>query len=273
MKVCKPVFIYRYTNLINGKVYIGSTVNIKKRQRQHKEASESTIPRMERIYFYQATRKYGWNNFKFEIIEENVCIIIRNERENYWIKHHNSLDRKFGYNSCLADKREPSDEVRAKMSATKKGKKKSDETRAKMSASHQGKKHPGYGKKLSEETKARMSAAKKGKKKSDETKAKMSLAQKGKVVSDETRAKMSDAKKGTTLSDERKANISQKLTGIKRSDETRANISKSKKGEKHPMYGKKLSDEHRANMSIAQKAYNARIRAEKRKRNLDRLLG
>lgn len=211
-KLCKPVFIYRYTNTINGKVYIGSTINIKIRHREHRRASENT--RTMSIYFYQAARKYGWDNFKLEVIEENVCPLIRNDRENFWIKHHNSLDRNFGYNSCLADHTELSVTSREKKSKSLKGRKHSDESNAKRSAS------------------------------------------------------LKDIK----LSDEHKAKLSAAKIGTHRSDETKAKIASSLSGEKNYNYGKKASDEVRKKQSIARKAYYARIKAERRKRNLDRLL-
>lgn len=210
--MCKVITIYRYTNLINNKVYIGSTVNIKHRQREHKKAAEHN--RTKSIYFYQAARKYGWDNFKFEIIEENVCPLIRNERENYWIKYHNSLDRKFGYNSCLADHTEMSIASREKKSKSLKGRKQSAESVAKRAA----------------------------------------------------------AIKGIKLSEEHKAKLSVAKIGTHRSDATKAKISASTKGEKNNNFGKKASDETRKKQSIARKAYYTRIKAEKRKRNLDRLL-
>jgi hypothetical protein len=100
-----------------------------------------------------------------------------------------------------------SEESRAKMSASSKGKSHSDETKAKMSAAKKGKTH-------SEESKAKMSAAKKGKTHSAESKANMSAAMKGnqhslgRTYSAETKAKLSAANKGKTRSEETKAKIS-----------------------------------------------------------------
>ena len=99
------------------------------------------------------------------------------------------------------------DDVRAKMSAAKRGKPKSAETKAKLSAAQKGIKRGSP----SAETKAKLSAAHKGKTLSAETKAKMSAAQKGKPKSAEARAKMSAAKKGKKYgprSAETKAKIS-----------------------------------------------------------------
>jgi hypothetical protein len=71
----------------------------------------------------------------------------------------------------------------------------SDETKAKMSTSQKGKIY-------SNETRAKLSAAQKGKPKSNKTKAKISIAQKGKPLSDEHKAKISATKKGKPQSAE-----------------------------------------------------------------------
>ena len=86
--------IYKITNHINNKVYIGQTIGtLPKRWREHcfqaKEGNKT-------YYLYQAMRKYGIENFSIEQIE--VCPNQKlNERECYWIKCHNSFGEK-GYN-------------------------------------------------------------------------------------------------------------------------------------------------------------------------------
>lgn len=85
--------IYKITNQINNKVYIGQSVNIKKRFNQHKCAARDG----ENSYFYQALRKYGVENFSFEVLEECPKEKL-NEREIYWIEYFHSTDRSKGYN-------------------------------------------------------------------------------------------------------------------------------------------------------------------------------
>ena len=80
-------WIYKITNNINGKVYIGQSNNPKRRFNEHINGSGSKI-------VYKAIKKYGKENFSFEIIEgpiENY-----NEREEYWISFYDSC--KNGYN-------------------------------------------------------------------------------------------------------------------------------------------------------------------------------
>lgn len=94
-------YIYKYTNLINNKKYIGQTNNFERRIREHKSCSfnPKSINYDDKIH--QAIRKYGYHNFKIEIIEviDNVLDYeLVNEREQYWIKQEQSLLTQWGYN-------------------------------------------------------------------------------------------------------------------------------------------------------------------------------
>lgn len=90
--------IYKIENKINGKVYIGQSIAIKTRWQQHKyeaKSNKSNAP------LYLALRKYGIENFSFEVLEECSQELL-NEKEIFWIAHYKSNDRDFGYN-VLAD--------------------------------------------------------------------------------------------------------------------------------------------------------------------------
>ncbi|MFR2887412.1 MAG: GIY-YIG nuclease family protein [Clostridium butyricum] len=88
--------IYKITNVINNKIYIGQSINIHKRWIGHR--NDFKRPERHNIYFHRAWIKYGEENFKFEIIEEyNVEKL--NERERYWISVYNSSNRLYGYNA------------------------------------------------------------------------------------------------------------------------------------------------------------------------------
>lgn len=62
--------IYKITNLTNNKVYIGQSINILKRFRDHKQIAFDKRSHCYDYPLYRAIRKYGIENFKFEIIEE-----------------------------------------------------------------------------------------------------------------------------------------------------------------------------------------------------------
>lgn len=90
-------YIYKITNLTNGKLYIGKTSRPNKRWQQH--ISLSNNPKDRRYqYIHRAIRKYGTKNFSFEIIdsfkEENECF----KYETIYINNFNSNNRKIGYN-------------------------------------------------------------------------------------------------------------------------------------------------------------------------------
>lgn len=88
-------FIYKVTNNVNNKVYIGQSVfDIQKRFKEHLRDSrkESNCCRP----FYDAINKYGQENFSISIIEE-VENEKLNEREQYWISYFRSY---IGFEDC-----------------------------------------------------------------------------------------------------------------------------------------------------------------------------
>lgn len=90
-------FIYKITNLINNKIYIGQTsrtVDIRWQEHQRNMYDD----KYKNITLYKAFNKYGINNFDIKIIEE-VDNSLLNEREEYWIRTYNSY--KNGYNSTI----------------------------------------------------------------------------------------------------------------------------------------------------------------------------
>lgn len=94
-------YIYKITNKINNKVYIGQTKDYKRRFREHQNQMYGNAPNK---YLYNAFNKYGIENFSFEVIEETES---PNERENYWILFYKSNDLNRGYNYFFAEKEHP----------------------------------------------------------------------------------------------------------------------------------------------------------------------
>lgn len=85
--------IYMITNLINNKKYIGCSTNIYERWLHHQYEANDNKQKPYNYSIHKAFRKYGLNNFKFEIIEEtNNCF----EREKYWIQYYDTYNN--GYN-------------------------------------------------------------------------------------------------------------------------------------------------------------------------------
>lgn len=95
------LYIYKFTNKITGKIYIGQTNNIEKRKRGHKSESFNPKANGYNLPFHAAVRKYGWENFEFEILEEIPDEFGReylNEREIFFISYYKSLVDENGYN-------------------------------------------------------------------------------------------------------------------------------------------------------------------------------
>jgi group I intron endonuclease len=87
------MYVYLITNLVNNKRYVGITNNYKKRWANHKCCNNPTMA------IAKAIKKYGINNFKFELLEEHVPIEQIDEKEQFYIKSletHVSLGK--GYN-------------------------------------------------------------------------------------------------------------------------------------------------------------------------------
>ena len=92
--------IYKVTNLINNKVYVGQSVKIEYRWGQHHRKPFCVSSSQYDTYFYRAIRKYGIENFSFEVLEE-CDINSLNELERKWILYYRSNENEFGYNSTL----------------------------------------------------------------------------------------------------------------------------------------------------------------------------
>jgi group I intron endonuclease len=105
--------IYLIENLVNGKVYIGKTVEkINRRWTNHKSMARKGSP----IYFYRALRKYGFENFDVRQIDLVYTEQEANEREKFWILFFHSHRPENGYNGTMGgDGTVPTEELKARL--------------------------------------------------------------------------------------------------------------------------------------------------------------
>lgn len=88
--------IYKITNIVNQKCYIGQSIDIQARWTKHLSVyNKQSTPDYE---LYRAMNKYGISNFTFEIVEECDKQSL-NEREIYWIQYYDSFNN--GYNMTI----------------------------------------------------------------------------------------------------------------------------------------------------------------------------
>lgn len=124
--------IYKITNLVNNKLYIGQTVNFDERKRHHKETAFNKNSKAYNYPLYKAIRKYSWEQFTIDVIYTAQTIEELNEKEIQFIEEFQScVDTDKGYNLDKGGKNGL----------------KSEYTKAKMSKAQSGKNNPGYGKK------------------------------------------------------------------------------------------------------------------------------
>lgn len=90
--------IYMFLNIVNNKVYVGSTKNFRERRSSH--LSDLRKDKHYNTYLQNSFNKYGEDNIKFIVLEEcEVLELI--QKEQYWINLKNSNNSDFGYNLCI----------------------------------------------------------------------------------------------------------------------------------------------------------------------------
>ena len=85
--------IYLWTNLVNGKKYVGQTMCFYRRMKNYRH----TYPN---AYMERAVNKHGLDNFDITILERDVPLDKLDEREQYWLDYYQSYDLDKGYNIC-----------------------------------------------------------------------------------------------------------------------------------------------------------------------------
>lgn len=155
----KNMYIYCITNIVNDKKYVGQTSKDPYiRWNQHKADAK----RLNRA-IHMAMRKYGIDNFIFEVINESASNIDElNDLEEFYVSFYDTF-KGHGYNmNSGGDHVIHSDETKEKIRQSSLGRKHSDETKKKMSESRSGEKNPNYGKTFSNEHKLKMSKTRRG---------------------------------------------------------------------------------------------------------------
>lgn len=78
--------VYIHKNILNGKVYVGQTCNLSERWRNNGKNYFNSIK------FYNAIKKYGWDNFTHEVVYSNLNKQAADKLEKELIHKYNSID-------------------------------------------------------------------------------------------------------------------------------------------------------------------------------------
>ena len=248
------VGIYCIRNMLDGKMYVGSSVNCGKRFAKHRAGLNTGQHHSSKLQ--RAWNKYGKEAFEFFVIEvvEDVENLLA--KEQVWL---DKLDTaKGGYNICCTAGsnlgKKCSQATKDRIALVRTGKKHLPESIEKMRAASTGRecspatraKLSVVGKSRSPEAEKRRALSQVGRKRSEETRLKMSIAQKGKKHSDETRSKLS-AIVSASMTPQRRAEISASLMGRKNGPHTEESIAKMSAAK----MGHVVSAETRAKISAA----------------------
>jgi group I intron endonuclease len=194
MSIITHCYIYKITNIANGKCYIGQTICPEKRWCQHKNNSKNKTKQ----YIHHIIKKYGIKNFLFEVI-----FVCKNMDDSDWaeeriITQYDSRNKKNGYNIGI------------------------------------GGQHGMSGLHHSIESKRKISQAHKGKRASAETIQKMKNSRAKVIITREWAANISESNKGKIISEEAKYNMSQAQKLVNRDyDELSRKAAEINRGKKH----------------------------------------
>lgn len=233
--------IYRLTNKVNGMMYIGQTMDLKKRITRHLYASKSIEHANGKYPISLAIAEFGIDSFVCDILwksdESDDASLIRkclNEKERYFIKKYDSVNK--GYNQTWGGEgmlgyHLPQESIE-KIRKGNLGKKLPKWVReANIKRFSEMRNEPGYREKLSKRVSGRNNpmygvhlkgedSYMFGRHLSDETKRKIALSKIG--------------KKGTPMSEEHKEKLRKLFTGVPKSEEHKEKLRNASLGQKHP---------------------------------------
>ena len=194
------LFIYKTTNMLNGKIYVGQHVHDPNERWLEYTGSGKLISR--------AVKKYGEENFSKELLQECFTQNDLDKAEVFWVKELKATDKKIGYNitpggqgvgfgeNHIGYGKKFSKERCEKISKALRGIKRSEATKEKCRIASIGKPSGNKGKHISEEARQKLIISLRGRKRSAEAIRKHKLATIGQKRSEDTKRKISEARMG-----------------------------------------------------------------------------
>lgn len=217
-------YLYRITNKLSGKIYIGQTIDDKNRWIAHKSYAKHRPIQ----YIHQAMKKYGIENFAYEVIATCRTPEDANETEIVLIKQYDSRNKEYGYNLA------PGGETPWNLGLPKDqnpltGIPRSKETRRKISEGNMGKIMPP----ATDERKQKMSDMYSGRTLPRDWVEKIAASNSGKIRSAETIQKLSDSHIGKTGENSSNKKVNWAIVDSIRKEYAEGNMSQAKLAEKY----------------------------------------
>lgn len=273
-------YIYKTTNLFNGKIYVG----------QHRADKFDLNYYGSGIIICNLIKKFGKDDFKVECLEECFSEDELNEREIYWIAKLHSTEESIGYNIMLGGYEchlvRHSQKTKDKISKKKRGCKPNrtyvvdDATKLKISNTlkeyYRTHGSPKRGKPISQEQRIQISNTLKGRPCPEVTRNKLrgrTPWNKGVPMSEDAKQNLRNKLKGRPLSEETKQKLKGRTPwnkGLKMSDDTRQKLSDAMKGRHHPNYrpGYVHSEETRKKISEGNKGKHSSVELSEKMRKI-----
>lgn len=214
----KIVGVYLIENRLNGKIYVVSSLNVKRRLMTHVNKLTKNKHHSDKLQMDWDI--YGLDSFKFEVLEEVDNTDELDKREQYWITYYrSSSDDGYNVKSKATRKKTIPDESRQKSSESAKARIFTEEM-LEISKNNLKRAMP------TPEGIKKTSDKLRGRKRPEEVKEKIRSKLQGREVSEETRKKLSESSKGK-----------------KHTEEAKKNMSEAHKNRPHLGYGSKLREE------------------------------
>jgi group I intron endonuclease len=233
--------VYKIENALNGKCYIGQSINLESRKSSHFTCLNNNSGH--NSHLQSAYNKYGKDNFRYSVLI--YCETFELTRyETFLDNRYKILGLSYNMRVCVDSNMgvKFSEEHKRNLRNSHIGYHPPETTLIKMRESAlKGENHPLYGKHLPADTRI-----------------KISMSLKGKHFSESTIIKLSESHKGIHISEETKNKISKSHIGLYHSEETRIKMSLAKQGKPSPMKGIPRSEETKRKIGEANRLCHQR---------------
>ena len=111
------MYIYTIKNLLNGKIYVGQTIQSNAKMRWYSHQADARNGK--KTHLYDSMRKYGVKNFLWEVIDQAKIIEELNELEAKWLAHYRTLGKVYNNREAGGNKTHSAESIQRMKEAQK----------------------------------------------------------------------------------------------------------------------------------------------------------